>query len=49
MPLISVVMPGEPGYLDWKLVLNGKEIPYGLFLGEIVNFLIVARRCTSSS
>ncbi len=42
MPLISVVMPGEQGYLDWKLVLNGKEIPYGLFLGEIVNFLIVA-------
>lgn len=42
MPLISVVMPGEQGYLDWKWVLNGKEIPYGLFLGEIVNFLIVA-------
>jgi large conductance mechanosensitive channel len=42
MPLISVVMPGEQGYLDWKLVLNGKENPYGLFLGEIVNFLIVA-------
>jgi len=42
MPLICVVMPGEQGYLDWKLVLNGKEIPYGLFLGEIVNFLIVA-------
>ena len=42
MPLISVIMPGEQGYLDWKWVLNGKEIPYGLFLGEIVNFLIVA-------
>jgi large conductance mechanosensitive channel len=23
-------------------VINGSEIPYGLFLGEIVNFLIVA-------
>jgi large conductance mechanosensitive channel len=23
-------------------VINGKEIPYGLFLGEIVNFVIVA-------
>jgi large conductance mechanosensitive channel len=42
MPLISVVMPGEQGYLEWKWVVNGKEIPYGLFLGEIVNFLIVA-------
>jgi large conductance mechanosensitive channel len=42
MPLISVVMPGEQGYLGWKWVIHGKEVPYGLFLGEIVNFLIVA-------
>ena len=42
MPLISVVMPGEQGYLAWKWVINGKEIPYGLFVGEIVNFLIIA-------
>jgi large conductance mechanosensitive channel len=42
MPLIGVVMPGEQGYLGWKWVINGKEIPYGLFLGEVVNFLIVA-------
>ena len=42
MPLISVILPGEQGYLGWKWVINGKEVPYGLFLGEIVNFLIVA-------
>lgn len=42
MPVIGVLLPGEQGYLAWKLVINGKEIPYGLFLGEIVNFLIVA-------
>ncbi|MGE5757072.1 MAG: large conductance mechanosensitive channel protein MscL [Planctomycetaceae bacterium] len=42
MPLISVVLPGKRGYLDWKWVIHGKEIPYGLFLGEVVNFLIVA-------
>ena len=42
MPAIGVLMPGEQGYLGWKLVINGKDIPYGLFLGEIVNFLIVA-------
>src|SRR5436190_6318009 len=41
MPLVSVFMPGEQGYLGWKWVINGKEVPYGLFLGEIVNFLIV--------
>ena len=42
MPLISVVMPGEQGYLAWKWIINGKEVPYGLFLGEVLNFLIVA-------
>jgi large conductance mechanosensitive channel len=42
MPAIGVLMPGEQGYLGWKLVINGKDIPYGLFLGEIVNFIIVA-------
>jgi large conductance mechanosensitive channel len=42
MPLVGVILPGEQGYLGWKLVIRGKEIPYGLFIGEIVNFLIVA-------
>jgi large conductance mechanosensitive channel len=42
MPLVSLVMPGEQGYVAWKWVINGKEIPYGLFIGEIVNFLVVA-------
>jgi large conductance mechanosensitive channel len=42
MPAIGVLLPGEQGYLGWKLVIHGKDIPYGLFLGEIVNFLIVA-------
>jgi large conductance mechanosensitive channel len=42
MPLVGVVLPGEQGYLGWKWVISGKEIPYGLFLGEVVNFLIVS-------
>lgn len=42
MPLVSVLLPGKQGYLDWKWMINGKEVPYGLFLGEVVNFLIVA-------
>jgi large conductance mechanosensitive channel len=42
MPLISVIMPSEQSYLTWKAVINGKEIPYGLFLGEVVNFLLIA-------
>lgn len=42
MPLVGLLTPGEQGYLGWKWVINGKEIPYGLFIGEVVNFLIVA-------
>lgn len=42
MPLIGLIMPGEQGYLGWKLVVGQKEVPYGLFIGEVVNFLIVA-------
>lgn len=42
MPLIGAILPGEQGYLGWKLVVNGKDIPYGLFIGEVVNFVIVA-------
>ena len=42
MPFISVIMPGNQSYLTWKWVINGKDVPYGLFIGEIVNFLIVA-------
>jgi large conductance mechanosensitive channel len=42
MPTIAVIIPGNQGYVDWKATINGKDIPYGLFLGEVVNFLIVA-------
>ena len=42
MPLIGAILPGEQGYLGWKLVVNGKDIPYGVFIGEVVNFIIVA-------
>jgi large conductance mechanosensitive channel len=42
MPLVALIMPGEKGYLAWKLVIGAKEVPYGLFIGEVVNFLIVA-------
>jgi large conductance mechanosensitive channel len=42
MPVIGLLTPGEQGYLGWKLLIGAKEIPYGIFLGECVNFLIVA-------
>lgn len=42
MPFVGSLLPGDQGYLGWKFVINGKDIPYGLFIGEVVNFLIVA-------
>ena len=42
MPTLGMLLPGEQGYLGWKLVVGAKEVPYGLFLGEVVNFVVVA-------
>jgi large conductance mechanosensitive channel len=42
MPLIAAVTPGGQGYVGWKTTINGSEILYGQFIGEVVNFLIVA-------
>lgn len=42
MPLVGLLLPGEQGYRDWKLVVGDKQVPYGLFLAEVVNFLLVA-------
>src|SRR5262245_29711288 len=40
--VIGVVLPGDKGYEGWWVSVHGKVIPYGKFLGDIVNFLIVA-------
>ena len=42
MPILGLILPGEKGYVGWVAVIHGKEIPYGKFLGDIVNFLVVA-------
>jgi large conductance mechanosensitive channel len=46
MPLVGLFMPGGKGYEGWKIVVGegetAKTIPYGKFIGEVVNFLIVA-------
>jgi large conductance mechanosensitive channel len=42
MPIISMIEPRAASHIDWKIVLWGKEIHYGAFLGEVVNFLLIA-------
>jgi large conductance mechanosensitive channel len=42
MPIIGLILPGDEGYAGWALKVGGATIPYGKFIGEVVNFLIVA-------
>ena len=42
MPSAGLLVPSSSNYAGWKFILNGKEIPYGLFISDIVNFVIVA-------
>jgi large conductance mechanosensitive channel len=42
MPLISLVLPADKGYKDWAWTVGEKSVPYGLFLADVFNFLIVA-------
>lgn len=42
MPLIGLILPGDKGYQGWVWNVGDKTIPYGKFLGAVVNFLIVA-------
>jgi large conductance mechanosensitive channel len=42
LPLIGLILPGDKGYEGWVLQVGDKTIPYGKFLGAVVNFLIIA-------
>lgn len=42
MPTVSLLFPSDQSYTAWKFVVDGREIPYGLFLGEVANFLVVS-------
>ena len=42
LPAIGLLLPGEEGYVGWKFVVGNKEVPYGAFLGDAVNFLFVS-------
>jgi large conductance mechanosensitive channel len=42
MPLVAVILPVKAEYENWALAIHGKTIPYGKFLGDVVNFLIVS-------
>ena len=42
MPLIATVAPNAKGVEGLSFTINGSKIQYGMFLGALMNFLIVA-------
>jgi large conductance mechanosensitive channel len=42
MPLIAILNPGKTGYEGLAFTIRGSEIKVGLFIGALINFLIVA-------
>ena len=41
MPLINLALPGDKPWEHWSCSVGNKPVPYGLFLGDVVNFLLV--------
>lgn len=42
MPLVAAVVPSNQAYTKWTWEVNGQQVAYGQFLGEFVNFLLLA-------
>jgi large conductance mechanosensitive channel len=42
MPLVGLILPGDKGYEGWVWHVEGASVPYGKFLGAVVNFAIMA-------
>lgn len=42
MPFIAVLAPGNRGYVGWQVTLRGSTIHFGLFLADVVHFLIIS-------
>jgi large conductance mechanosensitive channel len=42
MPIISLLLPFNSSYKNWALDLYGKQIPFGLFIGDVITFLMVS-------
>jgi large conductance mechanosensitive channel len=42
MPLVSLLIPGDQSYVDWSFRIGDTSVPFGLFIGDVVNFLVVA-------
>ena len=42
MALLGLPLPGDKGYEGWYMEVRGARIPHEVFIGDVVDFLIVA-------
>lgn len=42
MPLIGMLFTGKKGYLGWQFTVHGSTVHFGLFLGDVIHFLITS-------
>jgi large conductance mechanosensitive channel len=42
MPIVSLLLPFGSSYKNWALDLYGKHIPFGIFIGDVVTFLMMS-------
>jgi large conductance mechanosensitive channel len=42
MPMTSIVLPVNSGYKDWCLTILGNKIQFGVFIGDVITFLIIS-------
>ncbi len=42
MPLVSLIIPAQQSYQNWSFGLADKQVPYGQFIAEFVNFVLIA-------
>jgi large conductance mechanosensitive channel len=42
MPILGIILPGDQGYEGWAIRVGSATVPFGKFLGDVVNFVIVS-------
>jgi large conductance mechanosensitive channel len=42
MPMIAILIPGERPYTNWQFTFRGSTVHFGLLLGDIAHFLLMA-------
>jgi large conductance mechanosensitive channel len=42
IPLVAAVLPGQRGYMGCQFTIRGTAVHFGLFLGDVVHFVLIS-------